>query len=604
VEAGRTELDFVAFEPLELIDDAMELVAAKAREKGVHAVVMPPPGPTQVLLADPTRLRQVVVNLLSNAVKFTAAGEVVVHFEVVEQGEPQPGTRLRIVVRDTGIGMTEAQLGRLFQPFMQADASTARKFGGTGLGLAICKRLVDLMGGDIHVSSAPDRGTTFTVTVPTRLASESEAESVYTPAPPAEFTPPRRILVMHPHEATGRSVMLRFSRGFPRAQIILTRSVAAATQQMHGVPFELIVTAADEPAHPYYSAVRASLRPGRGVPAFLVLRGHLAPLRSPAEPDVLELVLPIRCSTVIKALRRLASPHAQLDARPEAPSPRVNLRVLVAEDNPVNARLALLTLEKLGHRADIVALGADALAQLGSVPYDCVLMDVQLPDMDGLEVTRRLRRLPGPAATTPVIALTASAMKGDRERCLAAGMNDYLTKPFALPRLEAALKRVAAARAPASAPSDLAVPPAAHSPAPVSAAPPAAAVPAVALDASDGVPLLERSLLQQLIDMDGQGATLRSLLDVFVAANTNKLAVIATSDVPNTVRLDAHSLRGSSAMLGLQRYSSLLLAVEKAAVGQRLPTAAEIAALRVCSEQSLQAVDDALRAHLSSLGPV
>ncbi len=318
IEAGRMDLERVPFDPAATIAEVVDLLTESAARKGLAFQVALGPGVTRTVGGDPTRLRQVLLNLASNAVKFTAAGHVTLRASVL--GEPEDSVRLRFEVVDSGIGVPAETLPKLFQPFTQADGSTTRRYGGSGLGLAICKRLVDLMGGEIGATSSAGAGSTFWFEVPFRRVDGANA----------------------PVNARGRP-----------------------------------------------------------------------PSNAP-------------------------------------PSTKLSGRVLVVEDSLVNQHVAVRMLARLGVESDLAATGREAVTRAMSAPYDCILMDCHLPEMDGFEATKEIRIAAGDGPRVPIVALTASALPGERERCLEAGMDDYLTKPITLASLRRILERWVGERAEAT----------------------------------------------------------------------------------------------------------------------------------------------------------
>ena len=374
------------------------------------------------MFGDPTRMRQVLLNMLSNAVKFTTTGEVTVGLESTSIDDL--GRRvLTISVSDTGPGIAAEALPRLFTAFSQEDTSTTRRFGGSGLGLAICKRLVTLMGGMIDVSTSP-QGSVFTVTL-TLDDAGSDA------APPNLSG--RSVLVIDPSPAR-RETLARLI-GRTGAHAITASDLSAASDLINHTDVVLVDSALEGTA-------LAQVAAGRRVVMVTSLVGSPATIET-----TLTLPKPIRRRQLYSVLERALAPSGPLGA--PGPTPPVQkftgLRVLVAEDNLVNQRVIRGLLERLGCAVMIAENGARALEALTHhLPVDLVLMDCQMPELDGLEATRRLRRSET-GSRMPVIALTAGVMEGDKERCLSAGMDDFLAKPVRLDELERALSTWAAA---------------------------------------------------------------------------------------------------------------------------------------------------------------
>jgi PAS domain S-box-containing protein len=442
IEAGRLELEATALDLRGCIESALELVTPAAAHKGIDlAYDLDSKAPTGVV-GDLTRLRQVLINLLNNAVKFTERGEVVVTVktEPIDAGDRH---RLTFAVRDTGIGIAEDRRDRLFESFSQVDPSTTRRYGGTGLGLAISNRLVELMGGTMSVQSSPGQGSTFRFTI--------EAEAA--PLPPRAFERAvatlrgKRVLIVDDN-ATNRDILTRQATmwGMDARQ---TGSPAEALDWIrHGERFDVVIldqqmpemdglTLAEE-----IGGVRADL-------PLVVLTSIDSIDPSSAAAFAGYLTKPVKPSQLYDALMGIfgvgfaeSAERAAVVAEPdEHLAERLPLRILVVEDNAVNQQLALFLLQKVGYRADVAANGVEALEALERQPYDVVLMDVEMPEMDGLEATRQIRRM-APAQPRPhIIAVTAKALQGERELCLRAGMDDYLTKPIRLHELIEALPR-------------------------------------------------------------------------------------------------------------------------------------------------------------------
>jgi len=439
IEAGKLTLESIDFEPRRVVEDVAAILANAARSKGIELTAIVEPDVPRAVAGDPGRLRQIVTNLANNAVKFTARGEVAIHLAATEKdGVPL----LRCEVRDTGIGIPADRMDRLFKSFSQVDTSTTRKYGGTGLGLAISKRLSELMGGEIGVLSEAGRGSTFWFTL-RRVAPAAE--------PPADERRARlagkRILVAEPHGSSRAALAcaLRFlgcevaaERNAARAFVRLRRAARA------GVPFDaaFVAEAPDAPFGGLAFARRAAADPAlAGAARFLVVPAG----RKVEDPERLFAQVvgrPAKSAIVLDALAARLLPAAGPVAA-AAPERRRNFagRVLLAEDNVINQKVAVRILQKLGCTVEVAANGREALDAVQARPFDIVLMDCQMPEMDGFEATEKIRALHVAAARLPIVAMTANAMKGDRERCLEAGMDDYVSKPFALADVERALDR-------------------------------------------------------------------------------------------------------------------------------------------------------------------
>jgi signal transduction histidine kinase/CheY-like chemotaxis protein len=434
VESGRLAIDAQPFSPVACIEDVQELVARTAADRGLE-VAWTADVPSR-LVGDAARLRQVLVNLVGNAVKFTPSGGVMVSAELVDD---RSGALLHVTVADTGIGIPPECREDLFEPFSQVDASHARRYGGTGLGLAISRRLCRLMGGDLWIDDAPGPGSVFHFTV--RVALD--------PAPaPADVGPAPRTLA-------GRRVGLLGVGPFTTRMLqaactrwgaeLLVPGPAASDPSADGLDALVLGPDSDPRAIELARSVQQRARAGGRLP--VIAFGSAAVDRSGAAalPLAARLPAPLRLRHLQRSLlealgsgraTRPATDPPQACAPPPALSP---LRILLAEDNPVNQRVAQLMLEREGYRADVVANGREALAALERQAYDVVLLDVQMPEMDGLEAARHIRDTWG--AAPHLIALTANALPSDRDACLAAGMDDHVAKPVKRPALRAALER-------------------------------------------------------------------------------------------------------------------------------------------------------------------
>jgi two-component system, sensor histidine kinase and response regulator len=445
IEAGKVRLELLDFHLGTVVSEVIDMLAPRAHERGLELLAFVDPELPPLMTGDPGRLRQVLVNLASNAVKFTESGEVVVRAipaPTTEEGE----AAVRFEVADTGIGIDATDQPLLFDSFYQVDSSPARRHGGTGLGLAISKRLVESMGGAIVIDSVPGVGSTFSFTVSFRV-------------PPGGAATPREdlagiSLLVVDDNATNRTILERQMAPWG-VRTELASSGAEALDRLGdaasaGRPFDVAILDGQMPGMDGFDlAARIAADPG--------VRGtRLVLLTSAGRPGDAERALglgiaaylhkPVRQSQLYDCLATLLAGGAE----PPALVTRHSLReekaharalVLVAEDNPVNQKVAVRMLEKLGHRADVAANGKEALDALARIPYAVVFMDFQMPEMDGIEATIELRRREGTGHHTPVIAMTAAAMPGDRERCLEAGMDDYIAKPVRPAELAAALER-------------------------------------------------------------------------------------------------------------------------------------------------------------------
>jgi two-component system, sensor histidine kinase and response regulator len=456
IEAGKLELDDHEFDVREAIEDTCEMLAAQAHGKGLELTVFVGDDVPTAIRGDRGRLRQVVTNLLSNAIKFTHRGEVAVRVELLERDGAD--VVLRFEVADTGIGISEAKLGSLFESFSQADTSTTRRYGGTGLGLAISRQLVQLMGGGIDAQSVLGEGSrfSFAIRVPARPAGRAPS-----PAPDG-----LKVLVVDDN-ATNRAIVSAYLRS-GGVESAVAESGAEALTVMHaaaraGAPFGVVVLDAQMPEMDgldLAAAIRQapSLRGAR-----LVMLTSTGDHRDRARELGIAAYLtkPVRRARLLEAVADAArgpqdDPSASEpveDAVSVVPSP--GARVLVAEDNAVNQLVIETMLRRRGFAVELAGDGSEALAKLAHGSYAAVFMDCQMPNLDGYAATGRIRAQEGDGERLPVIAMTAHAMKGDRERCLEAGMDDYLSKPLRPEALDVVLERwlgLVPSGAPADAP--------------------------------------------------------------------------------------------------------------------------------------------------------
>ncbi|MFL5768456.1 MAG: response regulator [Chloroflexota bacterium] len=444
IEAGRFELDAHPFALSATIEGALDVMGPVAAKKGLELAYDLEPSLPAWVVGDAGRLRQIVLNLISNSIKFTDAGEVVVRVTGTGPADDaaDPRWELRLAVSDTGMGIPPDRIGRLFQSFSQADASIARRFGGTGLGLAISRRLGELMDGSLVAESSgvPGEGSTFTLTVHVPAAAAGAPPA----APPVDLAG-RRVLVVDDNETNLRIVTAQLEHLGVQVTA-LTAPLEALAVIGQGTAFDALVTDLRMPeldGLALAAAVGRSL--GDTAPPVLVLSsagqrerdasGVAAFLTKPVKPGALRDTLVAVLGGVVE---RPASRPAERVVADADLGVRHPLRILLAEDNAVNQKLAVRLLERMGYSAQVAMDGTEAIAALEGGEYDIVLMDVQMPELDGLEATRRIRAR-WPDRSLRIVAMTANAMEGDRETCIAAGMDDYLSKPIRPDALAAAL---------------------------------------------------------------------------------------------------------------------------------------------------------------------
>ena len=535
IEAGRLTVETVSFNLRTVIEEVVEMAAPRAGEKRLELTCDVPPGFPEQLLGDPARLRQMLTNLVGNAVKFTEAGDV--SLEARAFYETPTHVTLRLSVRDTGIGIPADRQATIFESFTQADGSTTRRFGGTGLGLTICRQLAELMGGSVGLASEPGKGSTFWL----QLTLEKAPETSGPPPPPATLRG-LRVLVVDDN-ATNRFILRRQLESWG-AEPHEARSGAEALDLLHraadGEPFQLALLDMHMPEMDGVDTARAIKVDPRFGALPLVLLSSVRMQDGPgglrAKGFSAALVKPVRRSNLLRVLLDVLGercPHHPVVAGTQ-PShggggPRLGLRVLVAEDNVVNQTVATRMLERWACRVDVVADGRQALEAAARVPYDLVLMDVQMPVMDGFDATAAIRRQE--AATgrrMPIIAMTAHVMDGDRARCVEAGMDDYVAKPVTAQALLQAVARWGTRGA---------------------AQPENAALPQPA-----GVDTVLR--LDRLRESSGDDPKVeREIVGAFLSTAPELLALMETSVTsgdPVQLAATAHALKGSSRAVGAE----------------------------------------------------
>jgi len=441
MEAGQLKLDRIEFDLTNVVERTIEILMPRAKSKGLALELELGADLPKTLSGDPGRLRQLLMNLLGNALKFTETGSVNLAIDVLrDEGDHMT---LGIRIEDTGVGIPSHLQSELFTPYAQADPSIPRLYGGSGLGLSICKRLVSLMDGEIQVESEEGAGTTFYL----KLGFDKPATDRINMPPSGQITG-LHLLVADANDVTrmmldqqalswgavtqlvdnGTAALHALERAEAQATPIDVVLIDSALPDMSGEDLGRTIRSYDQFKH--VALVMMTSSGLRGDAARVADIGFSAYLPKPVTPtDLLNCLLRLRDNR-LASLGDLITVHSLSESQP------ASLDILLADDNPVNCKIATIMLEKAGHRIDIVADGADAVEAIARKPYDLILMDVQMPGMDGLEATRRIRRQQIESGVqTPIVAVTANAMKDDDQRCFEAGMDDYVTKPIDRARL-------------------------------------------------------------------------------------------------------------------------------------------------------------------------
>ena len=589
IEAGKLELEKQAFDLRECVETVLDLLGQRAAQKGLDIAYIIDPAVPKVIIGDSTRLRQVLVNLAGNAIKFTEKGEVVIRVDLHGKtfyGASSGGeAALYFSVSDTGIGIPSERMHRLFQSFSQVDASTTRKYGGTGLGLAISKYLCELMGGKIWVESEPGKGSNFQFTIRAEISpSEKPAPTIIEHQ---AYLFGKRVLIVDDNATNRQILMLQTTSwgmqpaevdGGPAALKLLEKGEQydIAILDMHMPEMDGLEVADAIRHHPLGKNIILIMltslgRKQQGDPRTAYFAAFMTkPVKASHLYDTLVTVLARAAGDELQMTRlRPRHPQAQDGDNGELLAERLPLHILLAEDNATNQKLGLLLLERLGYRADVAGNGKETLEALHRQAYDVVLMDVQMPEMDGLEATRRLRQDIPEDRQPYVIAMTAGAMRGDREICIEAGMNDYISKPVLLPELVAALQRsrpempaivMTESEPPAEAPQEI----------------------------------IKLSTFKQLRQMLGKRADemLPGLIEEYIEDSNSliqKAAAALENNQADDLRIAAHTLKSTSANFGAWKVSAACQELETLAKNAQMDGAPSLLA-EIRKEQDKAAI--------------
>jgi two-component system sensor histidine kinase/response regulator len=582
IEAGAVSAEAADLQLSEVVEQAVLTLAERAQAKGLELITVVEPSIPPVVQGDARRLHQVLVNLASNAVKFTETGEVEVRASL--ESESEAGVVVRFSVRDTGIGILREARERLFQPFMQADNSMTRKYGGTGLGLAISKHLVEVMGGTINCESHTGQGTTFWFSVPMKRSAAATAT-----APDARNLRGMRALVVEDNE-TNLKVLGEQLSGWG-LQVDLARDGAAALDKVSAIAFggqpgyqfaiidrslpgtgglELAGRLRQVPALADMHIILLHHMVGRDAATALQGAGVAAALTKPVRHSLLQHTMSVLVARAQLVPQTASAPTAGPSTPPPKSKPGdeplpTKYRILVAEDNNLNQQVAKLQLRELGQDADYAWNGLEALEALSRKSYDLILMDCQMPELDGYDATAEIRRRERGQRHTWIIAMTAHAMVGDRDRCLAAGMDDYIAKPVSTEVLKDALERFAQ-RSPAIIDKK---------PMAAAAATPAAAAPLP----KSAVATTDFAQLRQITK--GNVALLRRLAELYVNQTAEQLAMLRAALSERSaadIQRIAHRCTGSSGTVGMIAMANLFEKLEQAGKNGQLNVAEQLTA--------------------------
>jgi len=558
IEAGRLQVVNDDFALIELVEDVCDLLASRAQERGLELVCHVDGSVPGQCNGDPLRLRQVIINLLGNAIKYTEKGHVVVRARAVDSSEG--GFRLRIEVEDTGLGIPESELDSVFDAFTQVDTFETRKHGGTGLGLAITRQLVGLLGGEVGVSSQVGRGSTFWFELP--LARPVHA------AEPAPWTvPPLKVLLVQDHAASAGATRELLEAAGATVDVVSTGARAMEHLALDG-DFGLAIVDQQLPDRSGAELLEQLRSSGLAAVPVVMLTPVAAPTGgapdgSACEPDEW-LVKPVRRARLAEAVNRalgIAEPAAQQSGDTSGPMPRsLGLKVLLVEDSPVNQEVACGMLEALGCDVVLAADGTLGVEHALGGHFDVVLMDCQMPLMDGYEASRRIRSGEASAErpAVPIVAITANALPGDRERCLAAGMTDFISKPFTLRKLQAVMRAVTGVSGTAGG---------------------ASAAPVPAEQTAAPLPVIEVGQIEELRSL-GRPQIVRQAILLFLKQAAQKLDEVDAAlhaAVASDVEQAAHALKSSSLSVGGRRFAAAAGDCEVAARGGDMDGAATAA---------------------------
>ncbi|MBD1868355.1 response regulator [Cyanobacteria bacterium FACHB-471] len=548
IESGKFDLERQPFSLRECIEESLDLLAPKAAEKGLELGYLIEPQTPQFIVGDVTRLRQILVNLISNAVKFTSSGEVIVSVESIQKSADKkldnefcPVYKIQFAVKDTGIGIPADRMDRLFKSFSQVDSSTNRRYGGTGLGLAISKNLSEMMGGRMWVESQVGQGSTFYFTILTQVAPNFETgdRSLH-----ADYLVGKRLLIVDDN-ATNRQILTLQAQAWGMSSRAAASGAEALSWLTQPDLFDIAILDMQMPNMDGLTLATAIRRQPSYLRLPLVMLTSMVNLERDAHATTIAsfkalLHKPVKQAQLHDVLVRiLGRQPIQMQPSQPATSPtelplsqQLPLKILLAEDNVVNQKVVLHLLQRIGYRADVVCNGREVLESLHRQAYDVVLMDVQMPEMDGIATTRQICQDWQPANRPRIIAMTAGAMTGDREECLIAGMDDYLSKPIRIEKLVQALKKCQP------------------------------------LSRNELSPAIDLKVLQELqaIGREQNRDVLFEIIDIYLEDAPRLLRAMreaGTADLPSALQQAAHTLKSTSAAVGATHLADICQRLER-----------------------------------------
>ncbi|WP_199318552.1 response regulator [Leptolyngbya sp. FACHB-541] len=548
IESGKFDLERQPFSLRECIEESLDLLAPKAAEKGLELGYLIEPQTPQFIVGDVTRLRQILVNLISNAVKFTSSGEVIVSVESIQKSADKkldnefcPVYKIQFAVKDTGIGIPADRMDRLFKSFSQVDSSTNRRYGGTGLGLAISKNLSEMMGGRMWVESQVGQGSTFYFTILTQVAPNFETgdRSLH-----ADYLVGKRLLIVDDN-ATNRQILTLQAQAWGMSSRAAASGAEALSWLTQPDLFDIAILDMQMPNMDGLTLATAIRRQPGYLRLPLVMLTSMVNLERDAHATTIAsfkalLHKPVKQAQLHDVLVRiLGRQPIQMQPSQPATSPtelplfqQLPLKILLAEDNVVNQKVVLHLLQRIGYRADVVCNGREVLESLHRQAYDVVLMDVQMPEMDGIATTRQICQDWQPANRPRIIAMTAGAMTGDREECLIAGMDDYLSKPIRIEKLVQALKKCQP------------------------------------LSRNELSPAIDLKVLQELqaIGREQNRDVLFEIIDIYLEDAPRLLRAMreaGTADLPSALQQAAHTLKSTSAAVGATHLADICQRLER-----------------------------------------